>query len=67
MAESVRGLGLFLRHGVYNYQNVQSYDNECLSHKLKLSNVGFAEIISSTWTGVLRGVFLANHLASTDS
>jgi len=29
--------------------------------------LGFMEMIPSPWLGFLRGVFLANHLASTDN
>jgi len=35
-------------------------------HTNDLFHVDFVEIISSPRKGVIRGVFLANHLASTD-
>jgi len=32
-----------------------------------LFSLGFEEIVSLPWIGILRRVFLANHLASTDN
>ena len=34
---------------------------------IMLFGLGFVEIVSSPCKGVLKGVFLANHLASTDN
>ena len=39
--------------------------NKRKMHMNTLFHLGFVEVISSPYKGVSRGVFLANHLAST--
>jgi len=52
-------------HRGRKYITMKQY-NKPRNHKT-LFGLGFVEIIHSAWLGFLRGVFLANHLASIDN
>ena len=47
-------------HAIKQRKNTINQDNQTLF------GLGFMEMITSPWLGFLRGVFLANHLASND-
>ena len=52
------------RDGRQHGHIIKQYINQ--ENNKTLFGLGFLETITSLWLGFLRGVFLANHLASTD-
>ena len=53
--------------GEHKYHAIKQRKNTINQHNHKLFGLGFMEMIPSPRLGFLRGVFLANHSASTDN
>ena len=57
---------LYVPGTIETYLAIKQWKNTTNQDNQTLFSVGFMEMIPSPWLGFLRGVFLANHLASND-
>ena len=55
------------RGTIQKYHAIKQRKNKINQNNRTLFRLGFMEMIPSPRLGFLRGVFLANHLASTDN
>jgi len=68
--EAAQNIALLFINGQYQFTSLRQLNNEKIHQTEKVINTlrpGFVETIPLAWLGILKGVFLANHLASTDN